>query len=61
LVKHFEASSKYDDYKSLGDGVPPSQYDSAWKAVADAQSQRNLFYIIGVASLGLGVGVHIVF
>jgi hypothetical protein len=60
LINNFQANSKYDDYKSL-EGVPRSQYDSAWKDVTDAQSRRNLFYILGATSLGLGVGVHIVF
>jgi hypothetical protein len=60
LVSHFQSNSKYDDYKKLED-ASDSEYDSAWKDVTDAQSRRNLFYILGVTSLGLGVGVHIFF
>jgi hypothetical protein len=60
LVSNFQAAAKYDDYKGVK-AVGRAQYDAAWKEVEDAQSRRNLLYILGGATLGLGVGLHIAF
>jgi hypothetical protein len=59
VTQHFAASSAHEDYMNMSG--TEAEFDSAWKKVDDAKSSRNLFYILGGVSLGLGIGVHIAF
>jgi hypothetical protein len=60
ITQHFKASKAHDDYMGMQSGSA-AELEKAWKKVDDAKSSRNLFYIIGGAALGLGIGIHIVF
>jgi hypothetical protein len=60
VKQHFRADKAYDEYKSKKSGSAAS-FESAWKRVDDLKSSRNLFYMLGGVSLGLGIGVHVAF
>jgi hypothetical protein len=56
ITQHFKADKAFDEYMDSD-----KDFDSSWKKVEDAKSSRNLFYIMGGVSLGLGIGVHFIF
>jgi hypothetical protein len=60
VTQHFAAKKAHDDYMDMKSGTA-EEFESAWKKVEDAKSNRTLFYVIGGVSLGLGIGVHIAF
>jgi len=55
------ADDKYKEYSSLGAFATQPEIDSAWQAVDDAKSARNVSYAVGSVFLAAGIGVHIWF
>jgi hypothetical protein len=60
IMQHFDADEAHSQYMDKQSGSA-ADYEKAWKKVEDAKSSRNLFYVMGGISLGLGLGVHIAF
>jgi len=59
ILKNETVKSEYSKYNERG--KTPDYYTDAREKVEKAQSQRNMFYIIGGALLATGIGVHIWF
>jgi len=55
------ADDRYKEYSSLGTFATQPEIDSAWQAVDDAKSARNVSYVVGSVFLAAGIGVHIWF
>jgi hypothetical protein len=61
IIKSSEATDMRDEYDSLNQRASRSDFGDAWGKVEDAESARNVSFVLGSVFLAAGIGVHIWF